>query len=142
MSSNATDLAPWKHPKAQAWFRALFRRTNLPLALENELRQPDDQLSLPRLRMMLALVLLLGRDEIWPKHERDILKAVLKRIRKRIQMPLTSVTGKPLSVAEHQEHNRVIKALEQEIELVRRRLGISFRKTPMKTPDTWGKFWE
>lgn len=140
--SDPTDLSPWAHPKAKAWFGALFRRTNFPLGLENEIRVADDQLSLSQLRMMLAFALLLGRKEMWPAKEMEVLKQILKKTRERVAQPPTSSSGKPFSVAEHQNHQRTVDSLAQEIELVRRRLGSSMRKTPMKTPDSWGKFWQ
>ena len=142
MSVDVTDLSPWAHPKAQAWFRALFRRSSFGLALENELTLPDEQLSLSQLRAMLAFGVMLGRPGIWPKQDRDILKKLLKRVRERASAPPSSFSGKPLSVAEHQAHQRNVEALQQEIELLRRWLGSSMRTSPMATPDTWGRFWE
>ena len=136
------DLSPWAHPKAQAWFSALIRRTHFPMTLENEMSQPDSQLTLNHLRMMLAFIILLGRKEIWPENERDLLKKVLNKVRDRIKQPPSQISGKPLSVAEHQEFNKVLEALKEEIEIVRRRVGISVRKTELNTPASWGKFWE
>ena len=34
------DLSPWIHPKAQNWFYALFRKTNLAMVIDDELQKP------------------------------------------------------------------------------------------------------
>jgi hypothetical protein len=140
--AGTTDLSPFVHPKAQKWFRALLQRTSLPMALEDELRRPDDQLNLEIVRMILAFAVLLGRPGIWPENENDVLKFIVKRANEFSKMSASSTTGTALTLAEHQAHTKTISELTQEMELVRRRLGISVRKTKISTPRSWAPFWE
>lgn len=136
------DLSPWVHPKSQSWFQALFRKSNLAMGLEDELRRPDEQLTPAIMRMILAFAVLLGRPEIWPENERDVLTTILNKARECSKKPPNSATGKPLTLAEHQTHSYNTAELTYEIELLRRRLGVSVRKTEMVAPKSWEPFWE
>jgi hypothetical protein len=140
--SEPADLSPWVHPKSQAWFRALFRRTNLIMALEDEINKPDDQLSPEVARLILAISILLGRPEIWPEDDQPTLKKIMRRAKELSQKPPTSGTGKPLSLAEHQAHKNSDTQMTHELEILRRRLGVSVRKTKLGAPPSWEPFWE
>ncbi len=139
--SESADLSPWAHPKAQAWFEALFRRTNLLMSLEDELNKPDDQLMPEIARLILAFSILLGRPEIWPESEFPILNKVVVRTKEISQKPASSSIGKPISLAEHQLHKKATGQIAQEIELIRRRVGVSVRKSKVSAPATWQPFW-
>lgn len=140
--ANSNDLSPWAHPKAQHWFYALFRKTNLAMELEDEIRKPVDQLSPEIMRVILAFALLLGRPEMWPENERAVIEAIMKRAREISQTSPKSATGKPLTISEHQQHSQTNSDLAKETEILRRRLGASARKTPVALPKSWEPFWE
>lgn len=140
--SEKNDLAPWVHPKSKAWFKVLFRRTNLTMALQDELNRPIEQLDIHIVRMALAMAVMFGKPEIWPEEDRQILKLIVNKAREFARTPPQSVTGKPVSVAEHQAHSKLVKELTAEVELVRRRLGISVLKTKASIPPSWQRFWE
>lgn len=142
MTDQKNDLSPWVHPKSQAWFKALFRRTNLLIALEDELKKPDDQLTIQTVRMILAFAVMLGKPEIWPDSDRDVLKYIANRSRQFARLPPQSLTGKPVTVSEHQAHNKLVDQINIEVEILRRRLGTSVRKSKIKTPPSWEPFWE
>lgn len=137
-----SDLSPWIHPKAQNWFYALFRKTNLAMVIDDELQKPEGAISLAQMRMILAFGLLLGRDEMWPENERGTLKAILRRARQIAKAPPASSTGKPLTMAEHQSYNSTLEEFKLEIELLSRRLGMSNRQSAIKPPASWQPFWE
>lgn len=136
------DLSPWIHPKAQAWFGALFNRTNLDLSIEDELNKPVDQLTPEAVRAILAIAVLMSRQEIWPKGQRGVLKRAMRKAQEYCQLPPTSQNGNPLTLVEHQAHKNTVVQMTQELELLRRKLGISVRKTKVETPESWGPFWE
>ncbi len=137
-----TDLSPWIHPKSSAWFGALFRRTSFMLALEDELRKPEDQLSLETVRMMLAFAVMLGRDGVWPERDKGVLKQILQKARDYVKLPPKPKKGKALSIAAHQAHAKRVKEMSHEIELVRRKIGASNRKSKIGAPPSWDPFWE
>ena len=141
MSSN-NDLSPWAHPKSRAWFQALFRRSSLPLALEDELRKPDEQLNVEIVRTAMALAVLLTRPGIWPKKHRDVLEFMVTRAKEFCDKPAQSSTGKPLTIAEHKAHSQAVSEITRDIELIRRRLGTSIRKSKMSGPTSWEPFWQ
>lgn len=136
------DLSPWVHPKAQQWYFALFRKTNLAMALDDELKRPEAQLTPAIMRMILAFAVLLGRPEIWPENERDVLTAIMIKAKEYSQKPPRSPSGKPLTLLEHQSYVQTTTELAYEVELLRRRLGVSVRKTAVGTPKSWEPFWE
>ena len=136
------DLSPWVHPKAQNWFYALFRKTNIAMVLDDELQKPEGAISLDRMRMILAFGSLLGRDEMWPENERATLKAILRRARQIAKLTPKSKLGKPLTMAEHQAYNYKLEEFKREIELLSRRLGMSNRQTAIDPPVSWQPFWE
>ncbi|MEM7785269.1 MAG: hypothetical protein AAF623_18110, partial [Planctomycetota bacterium] len=106
-------------------------------------RKPDDQISLAQLRLMLSFGVLLGRDKVWPAEEKKVLQELLTRIRRYQSLPDQSgKKSKPKSIAEHQAQAATSKVMQNEIEIVRRHIGISKKKSPIKTPVSWGKFWQ
>lgn len=136
------DLSPWAHPRAQHWFRALFERTSFALSLENELGQPEDQMNIGKVRMMLAFAVVLGRPEIWPRQQMDVLKLIYRKSKEYSLAPGQACSGKPLTIKEHRAHEVLLVEMSQEMELLRRRMGISNRKTKMGAPSSWEPFWE
>ena len=142
MTKKTNDLAPWVHPKSKSWFKALFRRTNLLISLEDELKKPDEQLNIHTVRMVLAFAVTLGKPDIWPESDREILKYIANRTREYARKPPQSLSGKPVTVSEHQVHNKLVEQINVEVEILRRRLGTSVRKTKINTPSSWEPFWE
>lgn len=136
------DLSPWVHPKSQAWFQALFRRTNLLMSLENEMKRPNEQLDIHIVRMALAMAVMFGRPEIWPSGDREVMELVVAKAREFVKLPPQAKSGKAVTVAEHQAHSKLVAEMNSEIEIVRRRLGTSVRKTRVTIPESWRPFWE
>lgn len=139
--SDQNDLSPWAHPKARAWYQALFRRTSLSMALEDELKKPDEQLNLDIIRTALALAVLLSREEIWPQRDLDVLEFLVAKAKEYCAQPAKSATGKPLTIVEHKSRSRAVAEITHDIELIRRRLGTSVRKSKMSEPPSWKPFW-
>ncbi len=137
-----TQLSPWAHPKARAWFSALFRRTSLPMAIEDELRKPVDQLNIEIIRTAMTFAVLLSRPEIWPQKDRDLLESIVAKAKEFCARPPKSAHGKALTIAEHKTHSKAVAEITHDIELVRRRLGVSVRKSKMSGPKSWEPFWE
>ena len=136
------DLSPWIHPKAQNWFYALFRKTNLAMVIDDELQKPEGAISLDQMRMILAFAILLGREEMWPENERGALKAILRKTRQIAKLPPSSDTGKPLTMAEHRCYNETLEEFKREIEILSRRMGMSNRQSAIDPPASWQPFWE
>ena len=136
------DLSPWVHPKAQNWFYALFRKTNLAMFIDDELQRSEESISLDQMRMILAIGILLGRDEMWPENERGTLKAILRKARQISKLPPTTEAGQPLTIAGHRNYNNTLEELKREIEILSRRMGISNRRTAIDPPASWQPFWE
>lgn len=136
------DLSPWIHPKAQNWFYALFRKTNLAMFIDDELQRPEGTISLDQMRMILAIGILLGRDEMWPENERGTLKAILRKARQMSNLPPTTEAGQPLTMAEHRNYNDTLAEFKREIEILSRRMGMSNRQNAIDPPASWQPFWE
>ena len=137
--SKTVDWSPWKHPKAKRWFEELLEETHLPLMMEHAVDKPDDSLSEGETRLMVALALMLGRDGIWPAQRDTLLRSIVRKG----DVVANRVSGRkdgPISLAELKTKSTQHDNLVQEVELLRRRVGMSNRKTELDPP-AWGKFW-
>jgi len=133
------DWSPWTHPKARRWFEELLEETQLPLMMEHTVDKADDSLNEGETRLMVALAILLGRDGIWPA-QRDLILRTLARRGDVVSRRTAQNKNGPISLAQHKEQADQHEHLVQEVEMLRRRIGMSNRKTPMNPP-AWGKFW-
>lgn len=139
------DLSPWAHPKAQRWFATLLERSGFINEVEDTVNLTDDHLELAHCRMLLALLILLGRPGIWPEDKNRVLQRAASKInniaKKSQVIQPTSKKAKPLSIEQHKRNSVSRTAIQVELELLRRRAGISNRKSKLPMPSTWGKFW-
>lgn len=135
------DLSPWAHPKAQAWFRDLFNRTQFGFVLEDVLKQPVDQFSHDHMRVILAFAVLLSREETWPDEHRAVLSLILEKARAVAARVDRQGPGRALTLKEVQRRGSIASELHEEIEILRRRLGKSLKTKPLATPSTWEPFW-
>lgn len=133
------DWSPWKHPKARRWFEELLEETHLPLMMEHAVDEADDVLVEGETRLMVALAILLGRDGIWPAARDSILRTIVRKGGVVSNRTVSNSNG-PLSLAEHQEQARQHDHLVDEVEMLRRRIGMSNRKQALKPPE-WDRFW-
>ena len=137
--SSTVDWSPWKHPKAKRWFEELLEETHLPLMMEHAVDKPDDSLSEGETRLIVALALMLGRDGIWPAQRDKLLRSIVRK-GDVVASRTAERKDKPVSLAELKSKAAQHENLLQEVEMLRRRIGLSNRKTELKPP-AWGKFW-
>ena len=137
--SKTIDWSPWKHPKAKRWFEELLEETHLPLMMEHAVDQADDSLNEGETRLMVALALLLGREGIWPG-KRDVLLRTIVRKGDALVNRKASRSDVPMSLTELKFKSTQHDNLVQEVELLRRRVGMSNRTTRLDPP-AWGDFW-
>ena len=133
------DMAPWAHPKAQAWFRSLFQRSQFGFMIEDVIKQPVEDLPRDQMRAILVFAVLLGREEIWPDEHKMVLKLILEKARE-----IATYTGDgqtKLTLRQHQSRKHNMCEFHDEIEILRRRIGRSFKTNKLSTPDTWHEFW-
>ncbi len=133
------DWSPWKHPKAKRWFEELLEESHLPLMMEHAVDKADDSLNEGETRLMVALAILLGREGVWPAQRDSILRTIVRQGDVVAQRTTKSKDG-PLSLSEHKAQSKQHDHLVHEVEVLRRRIGMSNRTTPQKPP-AWGKFW-
>ncbi len=137
--SATIDWSPWKHPKAKRWFEELLEETHLPLMMEHAVDKADNSLSEGETRLMVALGIMLGHDGIWPAQRDMILRTIVRQGDIVAKRTAAKKEG-PISLSQHQEQAKQHDQLVHEVEMLRRRIGMSNRKTPQKPP-AWGKFW-
>jgi hypothetical protein len=135
------DLAPWAHPKAQAWFQALFQKTQFPFVVEDVVKHPEETLSPDLIRVILALAILMGRKEIWPAEHRLVLNMVLEKSRAVANRAAADTSKRSMTLQQHRNQGKTKSEIFDEIEILRRRLGKSFKTNTLPTPTTWKPFW-
>lgn len=138
----ANDLSPWAHPNAQRWFQDMFERQLFPSSLDDEIVAAMRDHEPEKIRCILALFLLLVRDGIWPADRNSVLKSAIRAADHISKNASLHAEKKPLTLAEHRGQAVQSTAIQEEIELLRRRLKMSNRKTTLQPPKTWGNLWE
>lgn len=133
------DWAPWTHPKAKRWFTDLLEQTHLPLMMEHAIDMPDGSLDEGQTRFIVAMALLFGREGMWPE-QRDLILRTIVRKGNVVATRATSRTDGPVSLSEHKTQSLKHEQLAQEVEILRRRIGMSNRRNQLNPP-AWGKFW-
>ena len=133
------NLSPWMHPKAKRWFQELLEETHLPLMMEHAVDKPDDTLGEGETRLMVALALLLGRDGIWPA-QRDLVLRTIVRKGNVVATRSSERKEGPISLSQHRDQASRHQQMIHEVEMLRRRIGMSNRRAAMDPP-AWGKFW-
>ena len=146
MPEKSSDLSPWAHPKAQRWFETLLERSGFINEIEDTVQLDNDHLELSHGRMMLALLILFGRAGIWPEDKKRVLQKAASRISKLAnQGPVAPVADKkkqkPLTLDQHKRNTVAQKAVQEELEYLRRRAGMSNRTSHLRPPTTWKNFW-
>ena len=136
------DLSPWAHPKAQRWFEELLEHHLLPTTLDNEVVAAVQHHELEKVRVILALALLIGREGIWPTSRNNVLKSAIRSADHLTKTAPPEQGKKPMSLMEHRGRALHTESLQQEIELLRRRLKLSNRRSTVEPPVTWGNLWE
>lgn len=146
MSEDSKDLSPWAHPKAQKWFETLLERSGFINEVEDNLQHDEDLFELSHGRMLLALLILLGREGIWPESKKRVLQRAASKINAAANRSDESSDTKrkktsPLTVDEHRRKSAAKAAISAELELLRRRAGMSNLKRTVPQPNTWNEFW-
>ncbi len=140
-SGDHSDLSPWAHPKAQHWFDTLFERSGLLLNLREALEDDRAELTCNQLRAIVALLYMLGIEGIWPAGQEPLLQRMTMRIHSLAQRLQTQAADGKKTVAEHQHAIHARQQLDHELELLRRKAGISRRVTELKAPPDWQRIW-
>lgn len=138
--SATLELSPWAHPKSQAWYEMLLKRSGMLDELERFVEQPVDRINIPECRMVLMFLITLARPGIWP-HGYDNILALAEQKVTEIVKQTQSKTNQKMTMAQHQQHGAMMDEIRYELEVLRRRIGKSSLKTPLHRPATWKNFW-
>lgn len=139
MNDDST-ISPWSHPKAQEWFATIFDRSGALLRLKDEIFSHGEDVGIPQIRLYASLLILLGREGIWPAHERGELVKMAQRLSELLRERLKSPRG-AMTVEEHQTYGQMVAEAEHEVELLRRGVGLSKRLNQLGMPGSWQGFW-
>ena len=138
--SEESTISPWSHPKAQEWFETIFERSGALLSLSDEVFRHGDEFELPQLRMFTSLLLILGREGIWPSPNRGDLVKVTERLTELFRQKQKG-PQRAMTVEEHREYGLQLAEGESELELLRRAVGLSRRLNRLEQPASWQGFW-
>lgn len=136
----SAGISPWSHPKAREWFETIFDRSGALLSLTDEIFKHGNEFDIPQIRLFASILILIGRDGIWPRsHQQDLVKVVEKLndvLKRRV-----ADTKTPLTIEEHKIHSVLTAQAEHEMELLRRAMGLSRRMNRLGQPSSWTGFW-
>lgn len=135
-----TSIAPWSHPKTHEWFETIFDRSGVLLRFSEEVFKDSSQLELPQIRLFASLMILLGREGIWPDSQKNDLVKIAERLsellREKLKAPRQAMT-----MDEHKLNAQLVAEAEHEVELLRRTVGLSRRLNKLGQPTSWKGFW-
>lgn len=138
--SDDSSISPWSHPKAQEWFKTIFERSGALLSLQDEVFRHGDEFEVPQIRLFASLLLVLGREGVWPAANRADLAKLAERLSELLKRKLKA-PQRPLTVEAHRLNSQQIAEAEQELEMLRRTVGLSRRINKLEVPASWRGFW-
>lgn len=138
--NETTGITPWSHPKAQEWFEVLFDRTGALLSIHDEIFKHGREFELGQVRMFASILILLGRDGIWPRNQQTDLVKIVERLNE-VFRRLIADSKPPLTIEEHRLYTIHVAQAEHELEMLRRTVGLSRRMSKLGQPSSWTGFW-
>jgi hypothetical protein len=121
---------PWDNDGAADWFDSLFTKTKLSKHVEDALKL-DPASSHEEIRAAASVVVLLGRDYVWPIHDLDRHLSLAANKLEEI--------SRLHEVAESQE---LVDEIKAEIQELRSRIKIpSASQQPQRPPKKWWQLW-
>ena len=138
--SAKSGLSPWSHPKSRRWFEAALKQSGMLGEIEHFMSQPSDRISMSECRVVLAFLIVLGRPGIWPAEYNDVLELVERKVSD-VASRVQEGSGAKMTLAEHQRQVAITAEIQQELEIVRRRIGKSRLRKKIGKPKTWQPFW-
>lgn len=138
--SNDSTIAPWAHPKAHEWFETIFDRSGVLLRLSEEVYRDSNQIDLPQIRLFTSLLILLGREGIWPASQQNELVKMAERLSELLKEKLKA-PREAMTMDEHKLRGQMVAEAELEVELLRRMVGLSRRLNKLGQPTSWKNFW-
>lgn len=138
--SNDSTIAPWAHPKAHEWFETIFDRSGVLLRLSEEVFRDSSQIELPQIRLFASLLILLGRDGIWPASQKNELFKMAERLSELLKEK-QKAPRHAMTMDEHKLYGQMVAEAEHEVELLRRMVGLSRRLNRLGQPLSWKNFW-
>ena len=135
-----SSISPWSHPKAQEWFETIFDRSGALLSLSDEVFRHGHEFDVPQIRMFASLLLVLGREGVWPSGNHHDLVKLAERLSELFKQNQKD-PHQPMTVEAHRLNGQMMAEAEQELELLRRVAGLSRRINKLEIPASWRGFW-
>ncbi len=125
----AWNLSPWDNDKAADWFGALFDELPLAAKVEKTLNL-DVNLHHEEIRAAAALLIMLGRTNVWPIDKLDRhLELAIDRME--ALRPIYQELG----------GDDWVRALDSELAVLKARLANDPNLATPAQPSSWGEFW-
>lgn len=140
MSDALESLSPWAHPKAQEWIELILEKSDLLNAFQQTVMDESRTPNVHEIRVYEMLATLLGHPQIWPENRRQDFIRCATRLHFVARQAQQDDPGFGKSF-EPKAAKLIAEDWQVEVELVRRRGGISKRVVPLKLPLTWKRFW-
>ncbi len=136
----SSTLAPWVHPKSKKWLKELFDQSGLVMRLRDVLDNSEQPIGPEEARIMLLVVAVIGHEGIWPSDQSKELQRIVMKLGRLSRTDPAKATS-PISIEEHKRREVVKNEVQQELEFLRRMVGISNRVSELRLPESWGQFW-
>ncbi len=136
---NVASYSPWRYRNAQVWLAGIADQSGLMHSID-ELLSLSGQGNGISYRAISTLLILLGREGTWPVDLQSILRKSARSL-SNLEQSTGQSSGKRLTIQEHHAITKSADSIRQELEILRRRAGMSNIVKPPEPPVGWVPFW-
>ena len=138
------ELAPWYDEQAIHWLSSFNSWARMAQLIQTTLKQ-DPRKYPHQIRAAASLVIMLGRDNVWPDRI-DVmsLEDILGLARRQLVQVKNhfSVTAKMnTKLKQHPKFRQLLDSMDQEIRILESRMSEEPVNIPNEPPSSWTNFW-
>lgn len=141
---SANELAPWHDEQAQHWLSSLNSWSNMARLIQTTLNQ--DPAKYPhQIRAAAALVIMFGREYVWPNRV-DVISlddaiSLARRQLAQVKHQFSIRARINPELKQNPKLRMLLDSIDQEIRILESRISEEPMNMPNEPPSTWGEFW-
>ena len=140
-----TRLAPWDDESAVHYLSTVDSWYNLCRLIQTTLKQ-DPQKYPHQIRAACAVVIMVGRENVWPAKRAGIwplleLSSIARRQLSNVKRHFSSKARINPEMKTNPKFRKLMDSVDQEIRILENRISDEPSQLPEQPPSSWGQFW-
>jgi hypothetical protein len=141
---SANELAPWNDEQAQHWLASLNSWSKMARLIQMTLNQ--DPAKYPhQIRAAAALVIMFGREHVWPDRADviplDDMIGLARRQLSQVKHQFSIRARINPDLKQNPKFRLLLDSVDQEIKILESRMSEEPMNMPNEPPSTWNNFW-